>query len=42
MLFKLCRKNLDLDVITAKLEEYESARRDLDRELQKSNWQIEI
>jgi len=36
------KKNFDLGEITTKLETLETKRRDLDRELQKSNWKIEV
>lgn len=36
------KKNFDLAEITTKLETLETKRRDLDRELQKSNWKIEV
>ena len=39
---KITVKNLDLGEITDKLESLEKERRDVDKALQKSNWQTEI
>jgi len=36
------KKNFDLEEITKKLEKFEAEKRDLDRRLQKSNWEVEV
>lgn len=36
------KKNFDLDTITQQLEKLETEKRELDRRLQKSNWEVEV
>lgn len=36
------QKNFDLNEITKELEKFETEKRELDRRLQKSNWEVEV